>query len=270
MTRTLTALVFVAVVLGASYFQYGYFILFALLSAFTTLEFLRITKQLREERQNSFLRKTFTVFINLCIYALALATVFYGAEVRYWFIVPALLFGLFILELYAKSETPFVNLAVNISAVVYIGLPFAMLHYIVYQNGAYQFSLLYGILFMIWIYDAGAYLVGSKIGKTPLFKRISPNKTIEGLAGGLVVLVLLSFILGQLFPVLTTWNWVVLSIIIAYFSATGDLIESMLKRSLKIKDSGNILPGHGGLLDRFDAFIFVLPFIALYLALFVQ
>jgi len=270
-TRASTGLIFVAVMLVVSFFQYGYFILFALLSVFSTLEFLKITKSLRDERAEAMFRRYYTVFINLVTFSLSFFIAFYHLEVKYLMTIPALLFGLFIIELYSKDDTPFVNIAVNLSSFIYIGVPFALLNSIVFYNGIYYSGNLYGILIMIWIYDAAAYLVGSKFGKRPLFQRISPNKTIEGLLGGILILSLIGLSLSQFHffsKVFTPIDWVVVSWIIVYFSATGDLIESMLKRSLKIKDSGTLLPGHGGLLDRFDAFIFVIPFIALYIVVF--
>ena len=270
-TRASTGLIFVAVMLGVSFFQYGYFILFSALTVFNTLEFLKITKSLRDERDEAVFRRYYTVFITLVTFIFSFFIAFYELPPKYLMTIPALLFGLFIIELYSKDDTPFINIAINLSAFIYIGIPFALLNTIVFYNGIYYSGNLYGILIMIWIYDAAAYLVGSKFGKRPLFQRISPNKTIEGLLGGILILSILGFSLSQFHfftKVLTPFDWVVVSWIIVYFSATGDLIESMLKRSLKIKDSGNLLPGHGGLLDRFDAFIFVIPFIALYIVVF--
>lgn len=274
MTRAVTAFFFVAVMIGLSSFKIGYFILFGLVSVFSTLEFLNITKSLRDEKDTSIYRKTYTVFINLSAFLITAYIVFFdqnGETYKYLMFIPALLFLLFILELYAKSETPFTNIAVNLSAFVYIGIPFSLLNLIVFHNGIYYAGNLYGILVMVWVYDAGAYIVGSKFGKTPLFPRISPNKTREGSFGGLLILTAIGLSLGQIdffTKALSPLDWVIVSFVIAYFSATGDLIESMLKRSLKIKDSGTILPGHGGLLDRFDAFIFVIPFLALYIVVF--
>ena len=143
-----------------------------------------------------------------------------------------------------------------------------MLNFIVYENGSYYPGTLLGILILVWVYDSAAYLIGSQFGSRPLFKRISPNKTWEGSIGGLLVLTALGFGFGYVFKSMSSLEWAVISWLIAYFSANGDLVESLMKRSLGIKDTGNILPGHGGFLDRFDAFIFVIPFIAFYILCF--
>ena len=189
-------------------------------------------------------------------------------SIKFISILPVLIFGLFIVELYSKSEKPLINIGLNLSAFVYIGIPFSLLNFIVYKNGFYSPGTLHGILVLVWVYDSAAYIIGSQFGSRPLFKRISPNKTWEGSIGGLLVLTALGFSLGYIFQDLSTLEWAVISWLIAYFSATGDLVESLIKRSLGIKDSGKILPGHGGFLDRFDAFIFVIPFIAFYIICF--
>ena len=118
---------------------------------------------------------------------------------------------------------------------------------------------------MTWANDTGAYLIGSQIGRTKLFPRISPKKTWEGSAGGVLVTFLAGYLLSRIFSDISLVDWCVLAGIVSIFGSLGDLVESMLKRSLQIKDSGNLLPGHGGFLDRFDAFIFLLPFAAAYL-----
>ena len=109
--------------------------------------------------------------------------------------------------------------------------------------------------------------MGSQIGKTKLFPRISPGKTWEGSTGGVIVTFIVAYLLSLLFTDLRLMDWLILAAIVSLFGSIGDLVESMLKRSLNIKDSGNLLPGHGGILDRFDAFIFLLPFAAAYLLL---
>ena len=118
---------------------------------------------------------------------------------------------------------------------------------------------------MTWANDVGAYFVGSKFGKTKLFPRISPKKTWEGSFGGVMMTFLTGWLLSLYIIELNLKDWLILALIVSIFGSIGDLVESMLKRSVGVKDSGTILPGHGGFLDRFDAFIFLLPFAACYL-----
>src|ERR1035437_3005527 len=123
---------------------------------------------------------------------------------------------------------------------------------------------------MLWAHDTGAYLFGIKFGKTPLFERHSPKKTWEGLMGGMGISLLVSLILSYFYAELSALHWAVISIIISVFGTYGDLVESMLKRSMDKKDSGSILPGHGGLLDRFDGLLLSAPLAYIYLYLVLQ
>ncbi len=174
--------------------------------------------------------------------------------------------SLFLFELFSKNERPFQDLAVIALGIFYIGLPFASLFFVAYCDGnTYSGFIVFGLILLSWANDTGAYLLGSKIGKTPLFPRISPKKTWEGSLSGVIVTFLAAYLLHYISGTLTLVDWLIFALIVALFGSLGDLVESMLKRSLKIKDSGNILPGHGGFLDRFDAFIFLLPFVAFYL-----
>lgn len=253
----------------SSFFEWGYIVLMALIAAFSTNEYFDITKSLREE--NSKFCTVYRIWLmatNVLAFLIIAAYMANKIEIQFFSLIPVLLFGLFILELYAKSEKPIINISLNLSAFIYIGIPFSMLNFIVYENGIYVPSTLLGILILVWVYDSAAYIIGSQFGSRPLFKRISPNKTWEGSIGGLLVLTALGFSLGYIFKGLSVLEWAVISWLIAYFSANGDLVQSLMKRSLGIKDSGNILPGHGGFLDRFDAFIFVIPFIAFYILCF--
>jgi phosphatidate cytidylyltransferase len=120
---------------------------------------------------------------------------------------------------------------------------------------------------LIWSNDAFAYAVGSLIGKHKLFPRISPGKTWEGTLGGIFFNFVVAYLLSLLFPVLGLRDWAVIAAIVSIFATFGDLVESMMKRSLNIKDTGNLFPGHGGMLDRFDAYFFAIPFVAAYLFL---
>lgn len=267
--RVLTAIVFVSVMLVGALFSYSYVLLMALITAFCTYEFLEITATLREENKKYGLAyKIAGIGINVTAFLLTASMLTWGMSIKYLMIIPALLFGYFILELYSKSKKPLTNIAVNLTSFVYLGLPFSLLNLIAFRSGVYESGILIGILVLVWIYDSAAYVIGSQFGVKPLFPRISPKKTREGLLGGMLVLTAVGFGLGYLLPAFSPIEWSIISLIIAYFSAIGDLAESLIKRDLNIKDSGTILPGHGGFLDRFDAFIFVIPFIALYIVCF--
>ena len=171
----------------------------------------------------------------------------------------------FIYELYTGSEKPFTNIGNLTLGIFYIGIPLALIPLIAFSGGVFRPNIIFGILLLTWANDTGAYLVGSQIGKTKLFPRISPKKTWEGSGGGVLVAFLAAYLLSLIFKDLLLKDWLILAGIVSIFGSIGDLVESMLKRSLNIKDSGNILPGHGGMLDRFDAFIFLMPFVAAYL-----
>ena len=176
-----------------------------------------------------------------------------------------LFFMAFIYEMTTKSDQPFANVGYMILGVFYIGIPFALLDFIAFDGEHFYAKTVFGLLLLTWFNDTGAYLVGSMIGKTPLLPRISPKKTWEGSIGGGVITFLTAIILYYTIAELRLIDWLILAGIVAVFASIGDLIESMLKRSHNVKDSGTLLPGHGGLLDRFDGFIFCLPFAAAYL-----
>jgi phosphatidate cytidylyltransferase len=125
-----------------------------------------------------------------------------------------------------------------------------------------------GFLIILWSNDTGAYLSGRALGRTKLFERISPNKTWEGFIGGVLLAMGVAFGLSYWFGTLTKLEWVMIAAIIGIFGTLGDLVESMLKRSLGIKDSGSILPGHGGFLDRFDGLLIAAPLVYILLTLF--
>jgi glutamate dehydrogenase (NAD(P)+) len=164
--------------------------------------------------------------------------------------------------LYKKDEIkPFQTIAYSFLGIIYVALPFALLHFIAFNNFTYHYEFVLGILFIIWANDIGAYAVGSLLGKHQLFKRISPKKTWEGSIGAALLAILVSYIIACYY---TTWNnfhWLIIGIITVIAGTYGDLVESLLKRNLKVKDSGSIIPGHGGFLDRFDSFLLVVPLV---------
>lgn len=182
-------------------------------------------------------------------------------------LVLLLVFLLFVIELFLESRQPFANMGHYLLGVVYVGVPFALLISIAHSQGSYTPLRVLGLLLLTWTNDTLAYLVGSQIGKRPFFARISPKKTWEGTLGGVVLTLVLAGLFSIWLPVFSRSEWIGLAAVVAVFGTVGDLVESMLKRSMGVKDSGSILPGHGGFLDRFDSFIFVLPFAWLVLAL---
>lgn len=172
---------------------------------------------------------------------------------------------IYISELYRKSANPFENIAFTIVGIFYVAMPFALLHFAAFSRGYFSTQIASGVFFLLWASDTGAYFAGKTLGKHKLFPRISPGKTWEGLAGGMVVSVSIAVLLGNYYTDLATWKWVCVSVIIVIIGTYGDLVESMLKRSLQIKDSGNLIPGHGGVLDRFDGMLMAAPFVAFFL-----
>ena len=152
-------------------------------------------------------------------------------------------------------------------AIAYIVLPFVFLTRIPFIEEVYHPNIIIGIFVLMWMSDSFAYLVGSTVGKTKLYEKISPNKTVEGALGGLVASVIAAFFISTYIPILTTLSWVIIALIVVVFGLLGDLIESKFKREAKVKDSSNFIPGHGGFLDRLDSIIFAVPFVYVYLHL---
>lgn len=172
-----------------------------------------------------------------------------------------------ILELYLKNEKPIRSLTISLMSQIYIGMPLGLLTFIGDYIGLH-FALV--IFLMIWINDTGAFVVGSLLGRHRLFERISPKKSWEGFCGGLAFNLLAAwlFAIGGHHFWDVDWNvitWLIFGLVITIFATWGDLIESLIKRSLHIKDSGNIIPGHGGILDRIDSLLLVSPAVFLFL-----
>ena len=177
----------------------------------------------------------------------------------------ALIFSLFLLELFLNARKPFQVVGNYLLGVFYIGIPLALLVGIATPDIHYEPGRPLGIMLLTWTNDTAAYLVGSRTGRHPLFPRISPGKTWEGTVGGTAFTLFIAWLLSMITPVYSLTEWLLIALCIILFGTLGDLVESMLKRSLDVKDSGSILPGHGGFMDRFDSMIFALPFIWLVL-----
>lgn len=190
---------------------------------------------------------------------------YYGMGQMYKaFLGISILFSLMaILSLYKSGLRS--NLFKMMTGLVYLALPIGLLLTFVLQENPHPKGLLLGLIILIWTTDSGAYLVGSKIGKSKLFPSVSPNKTWEGAIGAAISSLAVGFLLHQIFNEYSLIFWVGASIIIWLIGMYGDLVESSMKRMYHIKDTGHILPGHGGFLDRFDSFIFVIPFILVWM-----
>ncbi|MBH8559569.1 phosphatidate cytidylyltransferase [Hymenobacter negativus] len=165
--------------------------------------------------------------------------------------------------LWPKYSQPFANMGAAITGLLYISVPMTALIVLAFKPGGYDYRRVFALLFLIWASDIGAYAVGRAIGKHKLAPQISPGKTWEGWAGGFAMTLLVGWAIGYMLPDMPLMHRLVAAGVVAVFAPLGDLAESMLKRSVGVKDSGSIMPGHGGLLDRFDAFLLVLPVLAL-------
>ena len=177
---------------------------------------------------------------------------------------------IFIIELFLKSKNPFTNIAFTFLGIIYIAIPFALMNFLFNPGFTDNYStniFLLGFFVIIWVNDTFAYISGNLFGKYKLFKRISPGKTWEGSIGGGIFAIGTAYLISYFYPQIFWYNWIVIALIIVIFGTFGDLIESLLKRSLNTKDSGNILPGHGGLLDRFDSVFGSAPMVFVYLIL---
>lgn len=268
--RGATAAIFVLIMLAGLFGgPYSFVVLFTIITGICLWEYLGMVL-IRDTRTDK-IRKIVGLLMGILPVILGAITKLANIhDPEIFVILTSLLFSpfifmAFIYELFTKSEQPFANIAYIILGIIYIGVPFALLDFIAFEGEHFYAKTVFGLLMLTWMNDTGAYLVGSRFGKTPLLPRVSPKKTWEGSVGGGVITFMVAVVLYFSLDELSLINWLVLAAIVSVFASLGDLVESMLKRSVAIKDSGTLLPGHGGLLDRFDGFIFCLPFAAAYL-----
>lgn len=214
-------------------------------------------------------QKTFGSICGVLVFCLSFFIESGSLSDRYYFLIfPAVSF-IYLIKLYKKSERkPFTNIAFTFLGILYVAVPISLLNVAVFENGQYNFEIIFGCLFILWASDTGAYFAGTFLGKHKLFERISPKKSWEGFAGGAVLALIFAYGLSQFFFSLNLTQWLIIGVIIIIGGTFGDLVESLLKRSIEIKDSGNSLPGHGGFLDRFDGLFISAPFIVAYLEIF--
>ncbi len=262
--RGLSALVFVIVLLGAILInEYLYVVIFTLITILTLAE----SYQLFEKTGNN-PQKYYGIFVGLTLYLLSFFVAREDIPPSSYFIVIFLILFLFIFEIYQNKDNHFISIAFTIFGIVYVVIPMSTLNFIAFagiNKGLFTYEYLLALFIIIWINDTGAYLVGSKFGKTKLFERISPNKSWEGTVGGIVFAFTAAYVISLFLKGLSVYQWFIFAAVTVLFGIYGDLVESWLKRKAGIKDSGTIMPGHGGLLDRFDSTLFAAPVIFLYL-----
>ncbi|MBC7693989.1 MAG: phosphatidate cytidylyltransferase [Burkholderiales bacterium] len=280
-TRTITAAVFVAVLLACICFNYVSFTgLFFVVSIWGLYEFYKLAEKLGAKPYKVIGYMTGACMFFYCILANSILGLCYPVEKLAPFIF-VFIFFVFIVALFDQDQNTIMNISFTIAGLVYAIIPFMILVNIScidktftfnhptgnYYNdmAPYNYHYVLGIILLIWASDVCAYLVGSLIGKNKLYERISPGKTWEGSIGATILTIGCSFIIAHWFPELALKHWIVISVLVCIFGTVGDLVESMLKRQANVKDSGKIMPGHGGILDRFDSLIFVSPFVYAYL-----
>lgn len=260
--RILTGSAFVAVLLGCTWYgQFSFSILFFIITVLGVWEFYKLS-----EIGDGKPQKILGTITGAAVFA-SNAFVCMGYDHRILIFNIPLIFLIFIVELYSKADNPFGNIATTILGIIYIAVPFSILNYLVTFTGSYNYEVLFGFFFILWCSDSGAYLTGSAFGKLKLFPRVSPGKTWEGSIGGALLSYVAVFIIAKWYSSITLTDWMVIAAILIVIGTLGDLVESLLKRSKNVKDSGNLLPGHGGILDRFDSLIMATPFVFSYLYL---
>lgn len=249
---------------GMLYNAWTYGFVFLVVCVMCLLEFYNLQEQAGKRPL-----KYYGLLVGTVLYVFTFLVQVQWASPVYFGVLLPVFAGTFIIKLYDKKEaSPFENVAITLLGIVYVAMPFSALHIAVFSQGSYSYQIIMGLFFLIWINDITAYFVGQRYGKTKLFERISPKKswegTIAGFANSVLMVVLLSFYLLDLL----WWQWAVLGCLVVVIGTQGDLIESMLKRSLQVKDSAQNLPGHGGFLDRFDNLLLITPFAGIFLQIF--
>ena len=271
-TRALTGIVFVAVLISAIYIHSYYFlVVFGLITGLTLWEFYGLTLH----QVQTPLNRLFCALGGSYLFA---ASFCYTHDLTgRWIFLPDLLFLLITLiaPLYEKGGDPLKRWTVTLFGQLYCAGSFSLLNQLTSVTG-YPGEIVHipyfalALFVLIWLNDTGAYCVGSLMGKHRLFERISPKKSWEGFGGGLLFALLASQVFAYLLPSYSALQWIGLAIVVVVFGTWGDLIESLLKRQLGIKDSGHVLPGHGGMLDRFDSVLLAIPAAYIYIELFIR
>ena len=270
--RTITSVFFVAAIVTSFLNPRAMTLLFSIVTGMTIWEFAGLVNDRPFISINRFICTVSGVYLFLAMAGynsgLTPATVF----------IPYLVSNIYLMlaELYLKAKYPINNWAYTMLSQLYIALPLSLLNVLAFRSNGYDIQYTYlmplSVFVFLWINDAGAYCVGSLLGRHKLFPRISPGKSWEGSIGGALLVVAAAVLIWyytDLYDVndlgLTAYEWAGLGLVVVIFGTWGDLIESLFKRTLGIKDSGNVLPGHGGMLDRFDSTLMAVPASVVYL-----
>ena len=271
--RAVTGVFFVTVMVLSILHPHSLIALFALITGLSIWEYTGLVNNIKEVKVNRFISTIAGVYFFLSVAALRLMP-----TEGFIIFIPYILTILYLLvaELYLKNENPINSWAYTMLGQMYIALPFSMINVLAFQQvdggqTTFDFLLPLSIFIFLWTNDTGAYLCGTLFGKHKLFPRISPKKSWEGSIGGGILVLVVAGVIGYFANInatphmLSTPAWVGLGLVVVVFGTWGDLIESLLKRTLGVKDSGNILPGHGGMLDRFDSSLLSIPAAVVYL-----
>lgn len=271
--RSVTGVLFVAIVVAGFLTPIGMEALFALVTGLTMWEYCGLVNNNKGVRVNPLISTVAGVYFFFAVGGFCSGTVPTGAV-----FIPYLLtiVYLFISELYSGNGNAIDNWAYTMLGQMYVALPFSTINVLAFNatyggQTVYNYIIPLSVFVFLWANDTGAYCSGSLFGKHKLFPRISPGKTWEGSIGGAVLVLAIAALAHYFLPQieesagLTMPQWMGLGLVIVVFGTWGDLVESLFKRTLGIKDSGNILPGHGGMLDRFDSSLMAMPAAVVYL-----
>jgi phosphatidate cytidylyltransferase len=263
--RVIAAIFGVFIIVGAIlYSEWAYFLVFFFLCMLTQLEFYRLVGL-----DGNVPLTVYGTLSGLLIFTLTFLIEKRFVAPQYYFLISPAASLIFFIKLYKRGERkPFTNIAFTFLGIIYVAVPFALINLCVYARGFYSYQIILGSLLLLWASDTGAYFAGVNFGKTKLFERVSPKKSWEGSLGGAIAALTASIIISFSFTDLEMWQWHCIAVIIVIAGTYGDLVESLFKRSMEIKDSGSSIPGHGGFLDRFDGLLLSAPFIITFLRIF--
>lgn len=248
------------------YSDYTFLVLFLVIGALAQLEFYKLVGSISDNLPLTF----YGTFCGIVMHVLTFFIEKGDLAYQNYYILSPLLTLIFFIKLYkSKDEKPFKNIAYTFLGIIYVALPFTLLTVLAYiKNDTYDPNIVLGCLFLLWASDSGAYFAGTKFGKTKLFERVSPKKSWEGSIGGMVTAMVVATIISRYFTNYSAFQWYAIGVIIVVAGTYGDLVESLFKRSINIKDSADTIPGHGGFLDRFDGLLLSIPFIIPFVKLF--